>query len=216
MTVAMFKIRLVMSGARCNHNVAGRQRQSRLPTMKRQLARNPPDLRIDRQKSDFLFQLGQLAFLSCPASAVPQLHRCHVAPGSLAIKHQVFHAFTCWRFQLTQIFDPTRSVHQLHFMASHLASSRMIFKSSWVIKSLNVPRIRAFKAARRRSLLYFSTAVSTASFLVLAPVNLIASSSIFSGISIVVFMLPRYSVIYSVQTNSGILQNCFRNRTSFS
>ena len=61
-----------------------------------------------------------------------------------------------------------------------------------VRKSRNWPRIRAFSASSRFSLLNRSTAVRMASRLVRARVCRRASSRTLSGISIVVFTLPVY------------------------
>src|SRR5439155_2683575 len=85
-----------------------------------------------------------------------------------------------------QVLNPTGGIHQLHFAASHLASSRILFKSSCLMKLGIEPWSRSERRSSRFRRLNCSTAVRIASLLVFARVCLIASASTFSGISIVV------------------------------
>jgi len=81
-----------------------------------------------------------------------------------------------------------RRVHQLHFAHSHLASSRMDFKSSNVMRFGKAPLNRSGTAASLQRRLDSLTAKRTASASLLASVCLITALNSDAGMSIVVFL----------------------------
>src|SRR5260370_16878834 len=122
-----------------------------------------------------------------------------MTPGGVLGFDQVLHGESGFGRVAEKKLDPTGSVNEFHFGASHFASSRMIFKSSWVMKFGIEPCNRSAKASSRFRLLNLRTAVRMASRLVFAPVCLMTSLRSSSGISIVVFMLPNYYFMKSSQ-----------------
>src|ERR1035441_4115361 len=206
MAVAMFQWQLVVGRASGNHDVCRGSRDPFFATATRQYFRAGPNLFVDRIKPQFLFQFLKGILFNVSLRSVPKLHQRHVAPRRIATRQQCFNALAGGTAASAQEFNPTGSVHQCHLAASHLRSSRICRRSSCVMKLGQEPCKRSASSSSRRRRLNSVKAVTTASRLVFAPVCLMASRSDLSGISIVVFMLPKYFYLESCQLHFGILK----------
>jgi len=191
----------VMPGYRGHQEVRRRGGNARGTAPPSKIDSQVPNLSCSLNLLEISFQAPQDFLLLRSASSIPKLQQYEVAEDSLAGGHQGRNLCPDLRYAIApKGMHPRRGVDQNSL--GH-PSPRSRSTSSGEGKPSNVPSWEASTSKRRRRL-NSTRAATTASFLVRAPVEIMASSNSLSGIFTVVFIasiLPEIGNPFNAASN---------------